>query len=123
VPTLSYVSLSVAVSLVVIVMVAAILIWVAGGRYAEKLVVKTAQMRMLHRLFVRSYVGELEKTDPLAARAFAKVDCFSRGRAMADPRVALAILTPAERRAYLALVADQAAPSSNREQRRRRTRR
>jgi hypothetical protein len=119
VSTVSYASVSVALSLLVLVMLAAIFIWVAGGRHAEMLLAKAARTRILRPVFVRSYVRDLEKADPLAARAFAKIDRFSRGRSLANPEVALAILTPAERRAYLTLVGERPIQSLNREQRRR----
>jgi hypothetical protein len=118
VATVSYVSLSVAISLLALVLLAAILVWV-GGRHAETLLAKAARTRILRPLFVRSYVRDLEKADPLAAQAFAKIDRFTRGRSLANPEVALAILTLAERRAYLALVGERPVPTLNREHRRR----
>ena len=87
------------------------------GRYAHNLIASAARIRRLRRLVLRSYIRELEKTNPLAASAYTKLERVSGDRTRRHTEAALSVLTPAERRAYFALFDNQERPL-NRAQRR-----
>jgi len=67
---------------------------------------------------IRSYIRELEKANPVAARAYAKLERISGDASIRPTDAALSVLSPAERRAYLDVFADEE-PALNRAQRRR----
>jgi hypothetical protein len=66
---LAFAPLYVAAAAVLLVTLAAIFIRLADGRYAEALLKRAATIRALRRFVIRSYIRELERTNPLAARA------------------------------------------------------
>jgi hypothetical protein len=82
------------------------------------LIARGLRIRSVRRLAVRSYIRDLEKRKPLAARALEKVERVSGGRSLPPGEAALSVLTDAERRAYLELFDGPAARPLNRKQRR-----
>jgi hypothetical protein len=62
-----------------VLLVAALVIFIrlGDGRYVEGLLVRATRIRRLRRRMLRSYIRDLEKTNPLAARAYAKVERVS----------------------------------------------
>jgi hypothetical protein len=120
--TVSIVALYVAAAAGVLVLLSLVLIRAANGRHARALVAKAARRPRLRRLVIRPYLRNLEKKNPLAARAYAKLERASGSGALRHGTNALSVLTEAERRAYLRLFEDEADPL-NRAQRRRAARR
>jgi hypothetical protein len=100
------------------VLLLSIFIWLRHGRYAERLLAGAARIRAVRRLATRSYLRELEKTNPVAARAYAKLERVSGKGADRHGERALAVLSAAERRAYLELFDDQAGQPHRRARRR-----
>jgi len=115
---LGLVPVYIAAAAVLLVLLAAVLIRLGHGRYGERLLARAARIRPLRRRVIRSYIRELEKTNPVAARAYAKVERVSGDASLRHTSAALSVLTAAERRAYLALFDDDDRPL-NRAQRRR----
>ena len=111
----------VACAAILLVLLAAIFIRLGHGRYAERLLARAVRIRPLRRRVIRSYIRDLEKTNPLAARAYAKLERVSGDAAVRHTNAALQVLSAAERRAYLELFPLEE-PESNRAQRRRRAR-
>jgi hypothetical protein len=115
---LSFVPLYVLAALVLVVAFSAIFVRLRKGRYAEILIARIARIRRVRGLAIRSYVRALERTNPVGARALAKIERVSGTRF--PPRAAApSVLTPEERRAYGELFDDQATRPLNRAQRRR----
>jgi hypothetical protein len=105
----------------VLVLVALIFIRLADRRYAERLLKRIARLRPLRRRMIHSYIRDLEKTNPVAARAYAKLERISGDASMRLTDAALSVLSQAERRAYLDVFPDEE-PALNRAQRRRKVR-
>jgi hypothetical protein len=105
-------------ALVLLVLLLAIFLGLGHGRYAEILAMRIGRTRKGRTLAVRWYIKDLEKTNPVAARAVAKVERVSGGASVSPGEAALSVLTAAERRAYLELLNDRAEHPLNRAQRR-----
>jgi hypothetical protein len=118
---LALIPIYIAIAAVVMVLMAAIFIRLADERYAERLLKRIGRIRPLRRRMIHSYLRELEKTNPVAARAYAKLERISGDASMRHTDAALSVLSGAERRAYLDVFADEE-PAMNRAQRRRRVR-
>jgi hypothetical protein len=118
---LGLVPVYIAITAVVLVLVALIFIRLADRRYAERLLKRIARLRPLRRRMIHSYIRDLEKTNPLAARAYAKLERISGDASMRLTDAALSVLSQAERRAYLDVFPDEE-PALNRAQRRRKVR-
>jgi hypothetical protein len=117
VPDLALVALFIGAAALVAVVFAAAFVGIGRGRYAEQLVRRAARIAPLRRFFIRAYIRDLAKTDPLAARAFEKIERLTGDATGSHPSGFLRILTPAERRAYLALFNEPAAPLNRRARR------
>jgi hypothetical protein len=115
---LGLVPVYIAAAAVLLVLLTASFMRLGQGRYAVRLLARAARIRPLRRRVIRSYIRELEKTNPLAARAYAKLERVSSGDTLRHTSAALSVLTSAERRAYLELFDDDDQPV-NRAQRRR----
>jgi hypothetical protein len=91
---------------------------VAGGRYLRAIVTR---IPFLQKLFNRMSISALERSNPELASAMKKMQAFGTPTTPEQAQRALGLLTPAERRAYMDAVGDQAeAPEpTNRQQRRR----
>jgi hypothetical protein len=118
---LGLVPVYIAITAVVLVLVALIFIRLADRRYKERLLKRIARLRPLRRRMIHSYIRDLEKTNPLAARAYAKLERISGDASMRLTDAALSVLGQAERRAYLDVFPDEE-PALNRAQRRRKVR-
>jgi hypothetical protein len=105
-------------ALILLVVCSAVFIRVAEGRYAEALIARGMRIRTLGGRAVRSYVKDLEKANPEAARALQKVERVCGARSFPPGEAALSVLTDSERRAYLELFDDQVGRPRNRAQRR-----
>jgi hypothetical protein len=118
---LGLVPVYIAITAVVLVLVALIFIRLADRRYKERLLKRIARLRPLRRRMIHSYIRDLEKTNPVAARAYAKLERISGDASMRLTDAALSVLSQAERRAYLDVFPDEE-PALNRAQRRRKVR-
>jgi hypothetical protein len=90
---------------------------VAGGRYLRAIVTRVP---FLQRLFHRMSISALERSNPELASAMKKMQAFGTPSSPEQAQRALGLLTPAERRAYMEAVGDQAEgpEPTNRQQRR-----
>jgi hypothetical protein len=91
---------------------------VAGGRPLRAVVTRVPP---LERMFTRMSIAALERKDPDLASAMKKIKTFGTPTTPEQAQRALALLTPAERKAYLAAAGEQQAQGvepTNRQQRR-----
>ena len=91
---------------------------VRGGRYLRAIVTKVP---FLQRLFSRMSIAALERSNPELASAMRKMQTFGTPTTPEQAQRALSLLTPSERRAYLAAAGEteQSIETTNRQQRRR----
>jgi hypothetical protein len=115
--SLSFAPLYVALALALLVAGLAAFVRLAGGRYAERLIARGLRVPTLRRLAVRSYVQDLETTNPVATRALEKVERVSGSRARAPGEATLSSARKSDA-PYLGLFAGQAPQPLNRAQRR-----
>ena len=80
---------------------------IRGGRYLRPLVTWLAKLPLLRRGIKKASMAQLERENPELARAVRKIEAFGTPKTPEQAQRALALLTPAERRAYLAAVSDQ----------------
>jgi hypothetical protein len=115
VSALSLAALCILAALVALVVCLAAFLRLADGRYAEALIARAVRIRPLRKRAVRSYVKDLAMTDPIAARAVEKIERVCG--ASRPSEAALSVLTDSERRAYLELFDNRAAPRNRAERR------
>ena len=89
-----------------------------GGRYLRGIVTRVP---FLQRLFSRMSIAALERSNPDLASAMKKMQTIGMPSTPEQAQRALNLLTPAERRAYLAAAGDtnETIETTNRQQRRR----
>jgi hypothetical protein len=80
-----------------------LLVRLDDGRYAESLLARATRICRLRRRVLRSYIRDLEQANPVAARAYAKVERVSGAAARRHTEAALSVLTTEERTAYFDL--------------------
>ena len=108
----------VAAAIVVVFILVLFLIVVQDGRYAENLLRKAVRIRPLRRRMIQAYLRELEQSNPVAARAYSKMERVTGVSALKHTRAALSVLSLEERRAYLELFDDRHKEGLNRALRR-----
>ena len=74
---------------------------VAGGRYLHPIIRGLSKVPLLKRLFERMSNAALERENPDLASAIRKLQRFGTPKTPEAAQRALAVLTPAERRAYM----------------------
>jgi len=91
-----------------------------GGRYLRPIVAGMSKVPLLRRGIKKASMAAIERDNPELARALRKIEAFGTPKTPEQAQRALALLTPAERRAYLAAVGEQAETPepTNRAQRR-----
>jgi hypothetical protein len=91
---------------------------VRNGRYLRAIVTRVP---FLQRVFSRMSIAALERSNPELASAMKKMQTFGTPTTPEQAQRALSLLTPAERRAYLAAAGDttETIETTNRQQRRR----
>jgi hypothetical protein len=94
-------------SLLLLLAVVAVLGRVRGGRYLRPLVTWMTKVPILSKGIKKASMAQLERENPDLARAVKKIEAFGTPKTPEQAQRALALLTPAERRAYLAAVSDQ----------------
>ena len=89
-----------------------------GGRYLRVIV---SRVPLLQRLFSRMSIAALERSNPDLASAMKKMQTIGIPTTPEQAQRALGLLTPAERRAYMAAAGEtsETIETTNRQQRRR----
>lgn len=107
-------------SLLVILGVLAVLGRVRGGRYLRPLVTWMTKVPLLRKGIKKASMAQLERENPELAKAVRKIEAFGQPKTPEQAQRALALLSPAERKAYLAAVSEQSdlPEPTNRAQRR-----
>lgn len=108
-------------SLLLLTLLVFVLARVAGGKALRPIVNQLSKIGFMRRWFQRMSVAAYEKSNPELAGAIRKMQSFGEIRTPEQAQRALAVLTPAERRAYMELVGEQGQMPEpiNRDQRRR----
>jgi hypothetical protein len=80
---------------------------VRGGRYLRPLFMWMTKVPVLQRGIKKLSMAGLERNNPELARAVRKIEAFGTPKTPEQAQRALALLTPTERKAYLAAVGEQ----------------
>ena len=78
-----------------------------GGRYLRPLVTWMTKVPLIRRGIKKASMAQLERENPELARAVKKIEAFGTPKTPEQAQRALSLLSPAERKAYLAAVGDQ----------------
>ena len=107
-------------SLLVLLGVLAVLGRIRGGRYLRPLVTWMTKVPLLRKGIKKASMAQLERENPELARAVRKIEAFGTPKTPDQAQRALSLLSPAERKAYLAAVGEQSdlPEPTNRAQRR-----
>jgi hypothetical protein len=108
-------------SLLLLTLLLVVLSRVAGGKALRPLIELLSKIPFMRRWFQRMSVAAYERTNPELANAIRKMQSFGELRTPEQAQRAIAVLTPAERKAYMDLVGEQGLMPEpvNRDQRRR----
>lgn len=111
------VMLVLAVSLAILVLLGRI----RGGRYLRPVITFLSKVPLFKRWFQRMSIAALERENPELAAAMRKMQAFGEPKSPEQAQRMLNLLTPAERRAYMAAVGQEAElpDATNRQLRRR----
>jgi cell division protein FtsB len=78
-----------------------------GGRYLRPLVTWMTKVPLLRKGIKKASMAQLERENPELARAVKKMEAFGTPKTPEQAQRALALLSPGERKAYLAAVSEQ----------------
>ena len=94
---------------------------IQNGRFLRPLVTLLSKIPFMRRWFQKMSVAAYERSNPELAGAIKKMQTFGEIKTPEQAQRALAVMTPAERKAYVAMVGEQGAMPEpvNRDQRRR----
>jgi hypothetical protein len=94
---------------------------IAGGKYLRPVVTFLSKVPLFKRWFQKASIAALERENPELAGAMKKIQAFGDPKTPEQAQRMLSLLTPAERRAYMAAVGQeqQLPDATNRQQRRR----
>ena len=94
---------------------------IKGGRYLRPIVTFLSKVPLFKKWFQKASIAALERENPELAAAMKKITAFGEPKTPEQAQRMLNLLTPSERRAYMAAVGQEAdAPeASNRQLRRR----
>jgi hypothetical protein len=81
---------------------------VRGGRYLRPLFAGLSRIPFMRRALANMSIKAYERTNPELAGALRKMQAFGEPKTPEQAQRALALLTPAERKAYLAAVGSEA---------------
>ncbi len=95
-------------SLLFLMALLAVLGRVRGGRYLRPLVMWMTKVPLLRKGIKKASMHQLERENPELARAVKKIEAFGTPKTPEQAQRALALLSPSERRAYLAAAGDPA---------------
>lgn len=107
--------------LVVVLAILAILGRFRGGKYLRPIVLQLQRVPLFKRWFMKASIAQLERQNPELAGAMKKMQAFGEPKSPEQAQRMLNMLTPSERRAYMAAVGEegQIPEPTNRQQRRR----
>lgn len=108
-------------TLLVVLLVFVVLGRVAGGRYLRPIVELLSKVPFIRRSFEKASLSALERKNPDLASAVRKIQTVGTPKTPEQAQRALALLNPAERKAYLDAAGEQQSEvlePSNRQQRR-----
>lgn len=108
-------------SLLLATLVLLLLARIQNGRFLRPLVTLLSKIPVMRRWFQRMSVAAYERSNPELAGAIKKMQSFGDIKTPEQAQRALAVMTPAERKAYMELVGEQGQIPEpvNRDQRRR----
>lgn len=108
-------------SLLLATLVLLLLARIQNGRFLRPLVTLLSRIPVMRRWFQRMSVAAYERSNPELAGAIKKMQSFGDIKTPEQAQRALAVMTPAERKAYMELVGEQGQIPEpvNRDQRRR----
>jgi hypothetical protein len=94
---------------------------IQNGRYLRPVVTQLSRIPFMKRWFQKMSVSAYERSNPELASAIKKMQTFGDIKTPEQAQRALAVMTPAERKAYMDLVGEQGQMPEpiNRDQRRR----
>jgi hypothetical protein len=94
---------------------------VQNGRFLRPIVTQLSKIGFMRRWFQKMSVAAYERSNPELAGAIKKMQSFGEIKTPEQAQRALAVMTPAERKAYMELMGDQGQMPEpvNRDQRRR----
>ena len=94
---------------------------IKNGKYLRPLVTLLSKIPFMRRWFQKMSVAAYERSNPELAGAIKKMQSFGEIKTPEQAQRALAVMTPAERKAYMELVGEQGQMPEpvNRDQRRR----
>ena len=94
---------------------------IQNGRFLRPLVTQLSKIPFMRRWFQKMSVAAYERSNPELAGAIKKMQAFGEIKTPEQAQRALAVMTPAERKAYLELAGEQGQMPEpvNRDQRRR----
>jgi hypothetical protein len=94
---------------------------IGNGKYLRPIVTQLSKIPFMRRWFQKMSVAAYERSNPELAGAIKKMQSFGDIKTPEQAQRALAVLTPAERKAYMELVGEQGEmpEPTNRDQRRR----
>jgi hypothetical protein len=94
---------------------------ISGGKYLRPVVTFLSKVPLFKRWFQRASIAALERENPELAGAMKKIQAFGEPKTPEQAQRMLNLLTPSERRAYMAAVGQeqQLPDATNRQQRRR----
>jgi hypothetical protein len=94
---------------------------IKNGKYLRPIVTQLSKIPFMRRWFQKMSVAAYERSNPELAGAIKKMQSFGDIKTPEQAQRALAVLTPAERKAYMELVGEQGEmpEPTNRDQRRR----
>ncbi|MFN8225032.1 MAG: hypothetical protein U0R50_17505 [Gaiellales bacterium] len=92
-----------------------------GGKYLRPIVMKLQKIPIFKRWFMKASISQLERQNPELAGAMKKIQAFGEPKSPEQAQRMLNLLTPSERRAYMAAVEEEGTvpEPTNRQQRRR----
>ncbi len=94
---------------------------IQNGRFLRPIVTQLSRIPFMKRWFQKMSVAAYERSNPELAGAIKKMQSFGEIKTPEQAQRALAVMTPAERKAYMEMVGDQGVMPEpvNRDQRRR----
>jgi hypothetical protein len=107
--------------ILVVMLVLFLLARIQNGRFLRPLVTLLSKIPFMRRWFQKMSVAAYERSNPELAGAIKKMQTFGDIKTPEQAQRALAVMTPAERKAYMAMVGEQGQMPEpvNRDQRRR----
>lgn len=120
-PWWAWLPLLVLLSLSLLMLVLVVLGRFRGGKYLRPIVTLLSKVPLFKRWFQKASISALERSNPELASAMKKMTAFGEPKTPEQAQRMLNMLTPSERRAYMAAVGEegQMPEPTNRQQRRR----